>query len=166
MLKTMKSFNLRKFVALQNVWFITENDWLVNYYILELFYSCSWRFVEWTLFTVLIIFTSCSMTKCNFLSFQMKHLLFLLLLKSILTEACSSVRYDEDPVPYLTSVLAKCDLKPRVDYECSTASEQITCHSCVLENIRVKCPALPEYVEDVEQKVFVLQRKSKLKLLG
>ena len=94
----------------------------------------------------------------------MKHILFLLLLKSVLTEACSSVRYDEDPVPYLTSVLAKCDLKPRVDYECSTASEPITCHSCVLENIRVKCPAVPEYVADVEQKVFVLQTKSNLEL--
>jgi hypothetical protein len=41
-------------------------------------------------------------------------------------------------------VIEKCNLKSIINWECYwNVKERITCHSCILENIRVKCPRLP-----------------------
>lgn len=69
-----------------------------------------------------------------------------------LVQACNYRAYDYKPFPLIEEVISKCNLKSIVDWECYwNVKERITCHSCVLEHIRVKCPRLPDYIEWTEE---------------
>ncbi len=84
--------------------------------------------------------------------FQMKLTLLTLLVIGLVDGllGCSST-YEYHPFPVIEGIIAKCNLKAKVDMECYNVREQISCHSCLMENIRVKCPKLPYYVEYAEE---------------
>ena len=65
---------------------------------------------------------------------------------------CCRRAYDYNPFPIIEAVIDKCNLRSQINWECNwNVRERITCHSCILENIRVKCPRLPDYVEWTEE---------------
>ena len=85
----------------------------------------------------------------------MKPLITLVLVAAQLALAmgCYS-KYDYNPRPLLEQAIDKCELRSKVEWECYyNVKERLTCHSCVLENIRVKClvQRLPDYVEWIEE---------------
>ena len=59
--------------------------------------------------------------------------------------------YDFNPFPIIEGIIAKCKQTSVVEWECYNVWEKTTCHSCVIENIRVKCPRMPDYVEYAEE---------------
>jgi len=59
--------------------------------------------------------------------------------------------YDYNPFPILEAIITKCNLRSYLDWECWYVKDRLTCHSCILENIRVKCPRMPDYVEYAEE---------------
>jgi hypothetical protein len=83
--------------------------------------------------------------------FQMKTLLCILVLHLSVAFGCYS-QFDYNPRPLIEQAIVRCELKAAVEWECYwNVKERITCHSCVLENIRVKCQRLPDYIEYVEE---------------
>ena len=84
----------------------------------------------------------------------MKPLITLALVAAhlVLALGCYS-KYDYNPRPLLEQAIDKCELRSTVEWECYyNVKERLTCHSCVLENIRVKClQRLPDYVEWIEE---------------
>jgi hypothetical protein len=83
---------------------------------------------------------------------MLKHLPCLFGLLFFVDEALTCYRaYDFNPIPILEGTIDKCKQRANVDWECYNVWEKPTCHSCVLENIRVKCARMPNYIEYAEE---------------
>ena len=89
-----------------------------------------------------------TITKMLLLLFLQFQLLSLFLFLNLALVCCCNRPYDQNPFPIIEGMIDKCNLKSLVHWDCYfNVKERINCHSCILENIRIKCPRLPDYLE-------------------